>query len=477
MAPRKATTTGKAKQVAALAVAEALEESEVLKVVKKKARGPGKKKAKPDPDAAATVTVEDKVDEEVKSKKVKQPVINIDWTDELTWTLVTGIEVEETHDGLFPGVGAIKRTGGHPKTYYYYLLAVLLFAENPLYKALFAINPEDTQTKLAKQRTFWADKVKNRITVLVAKTRENITMMGQTGAGVASADEISPGTGFANKWDIIKDESPWHFQMRALVADRPNLQPVGLGNNASGFDVELLLPHDREETASSVADETLYNPSSDAIDDSNDSFSPASTLGAQAASVKRKRTVSVTNVTEEKPQLPPTKKTKPQPASSIPVPESVPAPAASSKKVKMKDQFSAAALAEEETAQQALSLRREKNTATKEIRLARIQSAQEIRLAKSQVKADAKREERAAKLELVRLKMQHDHDLQMARLQAHGGLSSMSFSGGGGGGGGTPHDMSFFDSDLPTLPTASYDSAFGDASGYGGFNSSMHGVQ
>lgn len=35
---------------------------------------------------------------------------------------------------------------------------------------------------------------------LIKKTKENITIMGQTGAGLGSADEIKPGSDLATKW-------------------------------------------------------------------------------------------------------------------------------------------------------------------------------------------------------------------------------------------------------------------------------------
>ncbi|KAJ7826094.1 hypothetical protein B0H14DRAFT_3467877 [Mycena olivaceomarginata] len=263
---------------------------------------------------------------------------------------------------------------------------------------------------------------------------------------------IEPGSGIATKLDLIQADSPWFFNMWNLIAARPTLQPVGLGNNDSPFDIDLLLrTHDGDDASSAAADDTADLPSqlSDAVkisDDSDDDdkdlvavtkkrkaddFEPKDDstddkelLVGQtlAGSVKRKRKTVDSNPKDEKPA----KKTKPQPATSLPAP---PALAVAKKPTNAKDRFSATILAEEETAQLVLGLRREKNTAQKEVTLAKIHADTVIRLAKAKAKADTKREERAAKLEIVHLKMQYDQ-LHMAQMQ-HAGPSSMSFMGAG----------------------------------------------
>ena len=34
---------------------------------------------------------------------------------------------------------------------------------------------------------------------------------------------------------------PWYWQLKAIISERPNQVPVGIGNNASNYDVSLLL--------------------------------------------------------------------------------------------------------------------------------------------------------------------------------------------------------------------------------------------
>ncbi|KAJ6631919.1 hypothetical protein B0H10DRAFT_1937663 [Mycena sp. CBHHK59/15] len=140
----------------------------------------------------------------------------IEWTDELTWTLVSGIESDlEMQDGLFPGVGGIARTAGKAKTHYYYELSKHCFANHPQYKDVFAIDPTQNKKLLAKERKLWTNKIKNRVGTLVTKTKKDITEMGQTGAGIASEDEIRSGTSFTSKWgesECLRRAVCWNSQ-------------------------------------------------------------------------------------------------------------------------------------------------------------------------------------------------------------------------------------------------------------------------
>ncbi|KAJ6549361.1 hypothetical protein B0H10DRAFT_2128838 [Mycena sp. CBHHK59/15] len=74
------------------------------------------------------------------------------------------------------------------------------------------------------------------------ETRGYMDDMGETDAGIRSADDID--TNFDNKittlWDKIKDRAPWFFDMRDLIAQRPNLVPTGVGHSDSAFDVDVI---------------------------------------------------------------------------------------------------------------------------------------------------------------------------------------------------------------------------------------------
>ncbi|KAJ6614407.1 hypothetical protein B0H10DRAFT_2221284 [Mycena sp. CBHHK59/15] len=280
--------------------------------------------------------------------------ITSSWNIELTWELITAIEEdEEIQDGLFPGVGGIPQTGGKPKKHHYYKLACILFLDHPDYKEIFQINPKHTAVQLNAQRKLWTEKVKNKLAPLVAKARENIIEMGETGAEIASEDDILPGMGLTTKWDLIKLESPWFFHLQDLIAVRPNLQPDGLGNNDSGYDLSLLNPsHGGDGSTSSGFDDTQDLPKQlsepGPLDDTSDSDED---LPPTITKAKRKRKDSDTEFTPNtsKPAAPAPKKTKPQPAVSVPAPPAV--PVGPKKTLNAKDRFSDTIVAEEETQQ------------------------------------------------------------------------------------------------------------------------------
>lgn len=156
--------------------------------------------------------------------------------------------------------------------------------------------------------------------------------------------------------DAIKADSPWFFNLRALIAARPNLQPVGLGNNETDFDVDLLLRSHDGDDMSSAPDDTQDLPiqlDDPTIDVSSDSDGELLTIPTLANSVKHKREDDpLPPRTEPKPVK---KKTKPQPATSTPA-TSVVVP---KKSTTANDRFSATILAEEETAQKQLVLKPE----------------------------------------------------------------------------------------------------------------------
>ncbi|KAF7336397.1 hypothetical protein MVEN_02188400 [Mycena venus] len=419
---RKATTTKKAKQAAKIAAAESKEDA-----AKPRKRGRPPKNRSPVPQP-----LKDDADdsEEDTPEDGKEGGVDIDWTVELTWTLVTGMEEDEDiRRGLFPPPGSSKRNNGLPKKHYQWLLAKTCFENRPQYGVAFA----KALTGPAKQQKVWWRKIKNRIKVLTDKTRAQLEMMGQTGAGLESADDILPGTAIQTKWDEIREESPWFWEMRSLIGERPNLRPVGIGNNSDDMDTSLLLPQGStdddglqsddhvnspddtedfpEHLESTAADTDDYTPGQD-HDDDDDSE-------GDGRRGKRKRASS----SEPTASVPAVKRTKPQKAISTTVPTtSARAKAAKgSRPSTAKDRFNAVA------------------KARKEIELAKIQAD-----AKVQVESrNAKTQEKLAKIVLAKMKLQQEHEFRMAQIQSsqHTGQNSMGSSSLFGNGG----DFSFSD--------------------------------
>ncbi|KAJ7714017.1 hypothetical protein B0H16DRAFT_1478291 [Mycena metata] len=244
----------------------------------------------------------------------------------------------------------------------------------------------------------------------------------------------------------IRLESPWFFEIRKLIASRPNLQPVGVGNNETVVDTSILLPT-TDDDASSTFDTQLdiYHDISDTEEDpphppaptsdddedppqlpaptsDDDELPPVPTL--ESAPVKRKR-VQLAGADTKGPDTkaaPARKKTKPQVSTSAPAPgkpapatSATPTPVASKKKgTKGKEGFTA-------------TLKQEKYKGQKE-QLARINAEAEVRLAREKRKGEAKKVDKEAKIALQHLKMEQEHQYRLAQLHAQAGPSEASSS-------------------------------------------------
>ncbi|KAJ7230988.1 hypothetical protein B0H12DRAFT_1240100 [Mycena haematopus] len=413
--PRKATTTAKAKKAAEIAAAEGKDDEYAPSVPRKRGRPPKVKPMATDPPPKKTVVDSDEDDdvdiiEGDGAKKATEGVgtIEIDWNNDtaLTWTLISAIEDDDdTRRSLFPPPGSTKRNGGLPKKHFHYVVAEKCFGEHPTYQEVFkkAVKPKDKKD--------WGNKIKNRLKVLVDKTRAQIEMMGETGAGVEAEVEILPGTTLMTKWDEIKQDSPWFWEIRSLIGERPNLQPVGIGNNDDEMDVSLLIQSDGNDQPSSPDADTsdlpepahlldnIGGPVLSLDDDSDDEPAP-----------KRKK-AATPNLTAKKAAIPnPTaRKTKPQPAISAPAVKSGSTKAA--KPTTAKDKFTAVVVAEEETEQARLVLKKEKATARQSVEMAKIEGMVKVKIAKAKVKG----EEKIARLQLARVKMEQEHQFRMAQ--------------------------------------------------------------
>jgi hypothetical protein len=107
-------------------------------------------------------------------------------------------------------------------------------------------------------------------------TQSYIEEMGKTGARIRSEDEINldQPNAFTNKWRThkvwchslpvltshwktvaIKETCPWFFEMRDLIAERPNLIPTGLGNSTTEIDLTSFTgDEDTQEDILAVSD-------------------------------------------------------------------------------------------------------------------------------------------------------------------------------------------------------------------------------
>ncbi|KAJ7176371.1 hypothetical protein C8R43DRAFT_1118891 [Mycena crocata] len=134
--------------------------------------------------------------------------------------------------------GSTAEGGGKPKVNAHWDLFVLLFGKNPKYTDALAA------CKTPKERLGYANKIKNRLRAMAKTTLILNKSMGETGAGIESAAEIDMNVTneFTSKWAEYGALFPWYFDMRNLIAQRPNLVPTGLGDSTTPLTEGVIIP-------------------------------------------------------------------------------------------------------------------------------------------------------------------------------------------------------------------------------------------
>ncbi|KAJ7734192.1 hypothetical protein DFH07DRAFT_967741 [Mycena maculata] len=372
-----------------------------------------------------------------------------DWSDPaLTQALITCImEDRDIKRALYPPPGPNASTakgGGKTKTSSHWQLCLNLLGEDPKYKEALAM------VTTAKERLAYANKIKNRLRTVARMTRQYMDEMGQTGAGIRSADEIdmTVTNSFTTRWAEISSTCPWFFDMRELIAQRPNLIPIGLGHSGSEFDDDVLStgppPHADEldptdaegaviaqgfDDNISSDDEEVERDTPFEIHDASDSDFPIelSTLVGSDIDYRPSDDAGLNAQMEEddgedKPKKKSkgkagraSKKTPAHPGTSNPTPPPIPTAAPKPSKKTQAAEFADIAKTEEVTRQ-------------KELDLAKIKAQQSLKVLdlKSRLEAQkeerkreerqARREERREKLKIKQMKLQHAHELRMAQL-------------------------------------------------------------
>ncbi|KAL1937493.1 hypothetical protein VTO73DRAFT_13145 [Trametes versicolor] len=360
------------------------------------------------------------------------------WTTALTWSLITAIEEDKNiKRALYPPPGSNASTakgGGKAKTEFQAHLATVLFKNHPDYKRAFALTKDEP-----RQLAAWGRKIKNRIKALETKTRGYLSDMGETGKGIAQEDEIdmSQDNEFTNKWALIKKSFPYLWHMKTLIMQRPNIIRTGIGNGEDDVDPLIILRKDGSSEPPLVDDETLDAASlSDAASDvhagvdvlvlegdlearigknspqppgkrprsflgdkysSTESEGEAQVKGEQAGGQGRRGGKQKKSPkTEDDASTLPSKKTPARAGASTPSTKS----SSKSKKLKYTDQFSEIAAAEETTRQKQLELQLAKT---------------EIEKIKIHAKLNVKRDKDRLKADMMKLRMEQEHELQMMR--------------------------------------------------------------
>ncbi|KAJ7893560.1 hypothetical protein B0H13DRAFT_2665471 [Mycena leptocephala] len=414
--------------------------------VKAKAQQTKNKKGEDDSSDDSAV-----VEEDPNSSKESKTV---DWEGDpdLSVRLIAHITEDKTiKQSLYPPCGpnaSTKKGGGKPKADAQWKLAVLLLGEMPEFK-------DDIEAcKTAKQKSVYVNKIKNRLTVMAKTTRDYNKEMGETGAGIQKAAEIDMNVKnvFTTKWAEISGKCPWYFEMRNLIAQRPNLVPTGLGNSNTHIIEGVIMPetttvsdNEDDDGTSSIRSVPIdgWDPTpehtpepkvhkrsfDESFDDdgaaagSGDDYEPTSPAASESAhpvvvsddddeatepEVKRLKPKGKGKTGRTHPKNP-AKPSTSKPAAPMPAIAPAPKP---SKKTKIAE-FSEIAKDEERTRQ-------------KEIELAALRTRQQIKATevkgrllekredRRRLEKQGRREERMQKLRLKELRLRHAHELQMA---------------------------------------------------------------
>lgn len=217
----------------------------------------------------------------------------------------------------------------------------------------------------------------------------------------------------------IKSCSPWFFNLRALINERPSIVHTGLGNNDSTIDASLLIPGAVGEKESSPPGWETYNDDeeveeegdSDALDVKKDSgdMNADATGGLGRQSILDDDIVdSEEDMEDIKPVVPAkrkapaatVKKTTARPGISVPAAERH----VSKKSKTPADRFADVSKEVAKTSQSKIELKK-----------VRSQGAIEVKIATVKAQAEVKIEKNRMKMELMKAKMAHE--LSMAQLE------------------------------------------------------------
>jgi hypothetical protein len=225
--------------------------------------------------------------------------------------------------------------------------------------------------------------------------------------------------------DVIKETCPWFWKLKELIGERPNVNPVGIGNNASPIDDSVLGPSELDLTDDFTTNGDLtddFPTNGDGPGDSatgDDPFkieSDGDSLDSDSAPTRKRKLVpDVTDVGLKK-------KTSAKAGTSMPA--ATPGATSSKKPKNVVEKFVEVAKAEEETTHKILDLKKERERGKAAATVASIQAKKDIQMQKAKLRANAKQ-----------LKMTQDHEFRMLQLrQSLGGQgSAVSYDVGGPG--------------------------------------------
>src|SRR5215470_10978953 len=195
--------------------------------------------------------------------------------------------------------------------------------------------------------------------------------------------------------ELIKDSFLWLWEMKELISERPNIVPVGIGNNTSdinmsgytnGFNLDV--GDESSQLARTEGTEEIESGGEEGED---------AIVGRDEIEVMAQD--DDTNPGRLEHGRSDTKKTGARPGKSNPAAQR------ESKKAKVIDRFSDVAKAEEQTMQKQLEVKRRRVEGQTQAAIAKIKAQAEIQLQRDRLKAEARKEAK-----------RQEHELQMAEL-------------------------------------------------------------
>ncbi|KAJ6622112.1 hypothetical protein B0H10DRAFT_1944944 [Mycena sp. CBHHK59/15] len=418
---------------------------------KKLKKAAKKNKTFDDLDSDSDDSSEDDDADEAESKSGDK-TLALDWSDPaLSQALISCImQDRDIKRALYPPPGPnalTARGGGKTKTSSQWQLCLNLLRDDPKYNEALA------SVMTTKERTAYTKKIKNHLRTMAKITCQYMDEMGQTSAGIRSADEInmSVTNSFTTRWEQvlmhptakISSTCPWFFDMSELIAQCSNLILTGLRHSGSEFDddvlstgpapptyeldpaVEEVIVHDDISSDEEELDcDTPFDTHSTSDDfpptheltallGSDDNYRPSKDVGhsVQGEEVED----GDDSEGRKKKKAKHAGKTVAQPATSNPTPAPIPTAAAKpSKKTKVAE-FAEITKTKELTRQKELDLVTIK--ARQSLKVLDVKShLAEQREERRQEERQARCKERREKLKIKQMRLQHAHKLHMAQL-------------------------------------------------------------
>ncbi|KAJ4465951.1 hypothetical protein C8J55DRAFT_493217 [Lentinula edodes] len=266
----------------------------------------------------------------------------------------------------------------------------------------------ESDKKTSKGRSWWAGKIKSKLKDLVDKWKQCKKMMGETGAGLTSEEQIdlTKENSLTTAWlniAKVKRMLPQYFTLVQIIGQHPNIEPIGLGNGENGVvdGIESILALGNSRSFSDLSsdlEEEKFETLSKEVDNVEDELNSDSEGQNDEDQSKGKEHISASNNDSNK--ITAKQARGPKPNKSVKAEKPAPRKGSS-----MFDKFSEISQEEERTKQRHLDLRQKQVEAEKALQLEEIRVQGQTKVERDRVQAE---------FELKKMQMQYEHQYRMA---------------------------------------------------------------